>query len=313
MVLFIVVAIASAFVILVPLRRWRAQRYFYELAQRENVPIEFYGKVVEQGGTPITGATVDLRVSGWEANPLPDKELHTSLVFQKVTDENGLFSVTGYRGLFLEVKAVSNEGYQLDPKSRFSFLYSTSFDARERHYPDPANPVLFYMWKKAATEPLIERDLGFRLHVDNSPITIDLLTGKSQPGRVSTGDLQVSLKRQEGLLYPKPPYDWEFEIKAINGGIVETNDVFLYQAPDSGYQSGYKYPLRSANVPGGADAKKKYYVRGRDGSFFASLDVEVNSNSDNRDEPWGGIRIHCLLNPRGSRNLEPDKSKKLNP
>jgi hypothetical protein len=308
-----VIVVMASVIAALPFRKWRVQSYFRERAQRENVPIVFYGRVGEQDGTPVSGATIDLRISSSNSHPLSENDLHKSQQFQKVTDDNGLFSIDGYTGLFLEVQAISKDGFRSDLKVSRFFHYSPKYEPGERHYPDPANPVLFYMWKKGLSTAVVEREIDFRLHVDNRPVTIDLLTGKWQPGRVDSGDLQVSLKRQEGLLYPKPPYDWEFEIKAVNGGIVETNDVFLYQAPETGYRNEYKYSFRSANVPGGADAKKKYYVRGRDGSFFASLDVEVHSNGDSRDEAWGGIRIHCLLHPWGSRNLEPDKSKKLDP
>jgi hypothetical protein len=310
--IFVILAIVAVFIFLVPPSTWIYQLLVYKRAKHDNVQLDFYGKVVEHDGSPISGATIWLDSSKIEPHLNPNQHPIVHETFSRMTDQNGLFSVHGISGTYLQVVGVSKDGYRSDMKVGSFFHFGPSADFRERHHPDPGNPVVFHLWKKGPTEPLIEREIGFRLHVDNSPVTIDLLTGKSQPGRVSSGDLQVALNRPVGLLYPRPPYDWQFEITAINGTILETTDVFLYKAPEAGYQSVYKYAFQSANVPGGADAKKKYYVRGRDGSFFASMDVEVNSNSDNRDEAWGGIRIKYLLNPRGSRNLEPDKSKKLN-
>ena len=193
-----------------------------------------------------------------------------------------------------------------------SFAFSPQYS--EIHRPDPANPIVFHMWKKGPTESLVERDRSFRVRLDDNPIIVDLLTGKRQEGAATKGDLRLSLKRPAGLLYPRTPYDWEFRIDAIDGGIVETTDVFPYRAPESGYEPGYKYALRTnMKIAGGASAVKKYYFRGRNGTFYASLDIEVNSAADSSGEPWGAFYIRYRLNPHGSRNLEPDKSKKLNP
>ncbi len=267
-VLFLaILATLTILFLLVPPSIWRYQWWVYNRAKRENVQLDFYGKVVEQDGTPVPGATIWLDSSKIEPHLNPNQHPIAHETFARMTDQNGLFSVQGMSGTYLQVVDVSKDGYRSDIKVGRFFHYGPSADFRERHHPDPANPVLFYVWKKRPTESLIQREIGFRLHVDNTPVTIDLLTGKSQPGRVEAGDLQVSLKRPDGLLYPKELYDWEFEIKAIKGAIVETKDVFLYLAPETGYQDGYKYTFRTANVPGGRDAKKKFYVRGRDGFF----------------------------------------------
>jgi hypothetical protein len=312
LVLTCVLVAAAVLLILAPPWTWRSRRYNYERAQRDNAPIEFYGKVVEQDGTPIAGATIDLTISRLKPHLLSDKDPHSWQTFQKVTDENGCFSVNEDKGLFLEVKRISKDGYRSDLKVTPFFHYSATYSTSPKHHPDASKPVFFYMWKKGPAESLIERKRVFRVRVDNSPITIDLLTGKSPPGRVNVGDLQVSLKRPEGLLYPTGIYDWEFEIKAVNGGIVETSEVFPYQAPETGYKGSYKYALSTAIVEGGYTAKKKYYVRGRDGTFFASLEVVANSNADTSGEAWGAFSIDYRLNRRGSRNLEPG-SPKLNP
>jgi len=306
-------AVMATVFILAPPWTWKARWYIKKKAEYANVPIAFYGRVIEQDGTPVGSANVLVEVGLFESRPLSNKDPVTSRTIAATTDTNGYFSLAGLNGKYLQVRAISKEGYHSDLKVARTFSYSPSYDIRERHFPDPANPVLFYMWKRGATESLIQRERTFAVRPDNSPVTIDLLTGKSQPGRVSTGDLQVSLKRPEGLLYPKGIYDWEFEIKAVNGGILETTDVFPYQAPEIGYQNGYKYALRTSNLEGGLGVTKRYYVRGRDGSFFASLELEVNSAADSPDGPLGAFYFRYLLNPRGSRNLEPDRSKKLNP
>jgi hypothetical protein len=297
--------VATAVMVLAPPWKWRSRWYDYKLAQRDNVPIDFYGKVEQQDGTPISGATVEFRLSRIDPHLLSDRDPIAAETFQRSTDENGLFSAIGLIGTSLQVTAVDKPGYRSDLKVSRSFEYSPRFDVRTRHHADPANPIIFLMWKKTGTEALVQRERTFGVRPDGTPITIDLLTGKSQPARSPTGDLLVSLKRPEGLLYPSSPFEWEFEIKGVNAGIVETKEIFAYEAPESGYESGYKYQLRTTTGEGGYTEKRKYYVRGRDGSFYASLEVVANSNADTSGEAWGAFNMKYRLNPRGSRNLEP--------
>lgn len=106
-------------------------------AQDMNRPIEFYGKAVDEKGDPLSGATVR-----FGCVVFPENHFTTNAV----TDAQGMFSLTGVTGAVLNVR-MSKEGYEeVQGTNQSSFAYyslgGTGF------YPDPNNPVIFYLRKK---------------------------------------------------------------------------------------------------------------------------------------------------------------------
>jgi hypothetical protein len=68
-------------------------------------------------------------------------------------------------------------------------------------------------------------------------------------------------------------------------------------------------------------ATKQLFLKTRDGKYYAFLFVEIGATSDlpppndispeaqKKFNPPGSIQIRCILNPTGSRSLEPDPKK----
>ena len=95
-------------------------------------PITFYGKVIDQHGMPVPNADIKFRAND---NPYGGKGSE----YQRQTDSNGLFSISGIRGLTLGVE-VSKTGYYgvppagAKPASSGVFEYglgSTPFNSRK--------------------------------------------------------------------------------------------------------------------------------------------------------------------------------------
>ncbi|HEV2208588.1 MAG TPA: carboxypeptidase-like regulatory domain-containing protein [Verrucomicrobiae bacterium] len=108
-----------------------------QAAQEINRPIDFYGKAVDEKGEPLSGANVR-----FGCLVFPENHFMTNAV----TDAQGLFSLTGVTGAVLNVR-VSKEGYEVVPgTNQNSFAYSSPTGAG--FYPDPNNPVTFYLRKK---------------------------------------------------------------------------------------------------------------------------------------------------------------------
>ncbi len=96
-------------------------------------PMSFYGKVVDEAGSPIPNVTVVASIAG----PTGDKELKLA------SDAQGIFQFEGQRGKFVTVD-MDKRGYGRGPHSHGSFEYAEFFSERF-HQPDYANPVVFVL------------------------------------------------------------------------------------------------------------------------------------------------------------------------
>lgn len=108
-----------------------------QTAQEMNRPIDFYGKAVDDKGEPLSGANVR-----FGCVVFPENHFTTNAV----TDAEGTFALTGATGAVLNVR-VSKQGYEEVPgTNRNSFAYYSPTGVG--YYPDPNNPVTFYLRKK---------------------------------------------------------------------------------------------------------------------------------------------------------------------
>jgi hypothetical protein len=80
-------------------------------AKANNAPIAFYGRVVDQDSKPLQGVAVEYYVTAIPLIPVlwgPDETTNGSCI----TDQNGLFSVEGKRGVSLGVSSLIKAGYR---------------------------------------------------------------------------------------------------------------------------------------------------------------------------------------------------------
>jgi hypothetical protein len=108
-------------------------------------PLDIYGKVVNQAGQPISGATIAGRIrvyTGYMHSGYQDLSV--------ITDADGRFSFPGIHGVKLGI-VPSKDGYFYNLKQ--------STKRPDDYRPDPANPVIFQMWKAHGTEPLAGKSI----------------------------------------------------------------------------------------------------------------------------------------------------------
>src|ERR1035437_3096764 len=147
---------------------WRAMRKT-DPSFEWKMPIEFYGKVIDQFSNGVAGATVDL---GWTTviGPSPDPERTIW------SGPDGRFSITGIQGRRLTV-SIRKEGYVYVGKDSIkSFEYAEFFDDLF-HVPDPNNAVIFRLHKVMETEPLYLFGPSGMIVAD-IPLSIDVASGK---------------------------------------------------------------------------------------------------------------------------------------
>jgi hypothetical protein len=268
------------------------------LALDSRQPIEFYGRVVDQHGTPVPNAKVrgNVEIVQQWMDQKWDEHFTT-------TDSNGYFRFSGLHGQSLVVSA-TKDGYE--SKSTMSFEYSGLTPPKERHTPNPKVPVTFAIWKLAGAQPLKHVEFNRSgVPVDGTPVSFDLLTGKKSP---SGGDLVVSVTRHPEHIQRGRPFDWSATIKVPGGGLIEHSDMYPNEAPADGYEEQVSLAM-PATAAGWRDSiTRRYYLRARDGTLHANIQLEITADYE---PPPTGVTLEAWANPSGSRNLEYDPMKTL--
>jgi hypothetical protein len=262
-----------------------------------SVRIEFYGRIVDQDGAGVPGAVVRAQIVG------DDRSLHQFVKGLTLeTDPDGSYSVRGEQGTELIINDLRKDGYL--PRAIGQFVFDSSYP--HPHRPDPGHPVVTTLWRRGPTEKLLRGDKFFAIPHDGSPTAIDLEIGKRLDAP-QPGCLLVTLKRPEQLGH-NVPYDWSFSLRLIDGGLLETQDDPMYKAPDSGYTNDYQCaPSWNELISGnGGQIRRRFYLKGPGGSFYASGTIRV---SPEYGRNGAAVRFEYLLNPAGSRALEPDPLK----
>ena len=264
------------------------QKQQAELLELFNTPINFWGKVVDEKGNPIPNATVELGTA--------DRPWETGSSYERTTDSNGLFAITGVKGLSISVD-VSKGGYYKTSHSRGQFSYAQP-SGNKGPLPMPDNPIVFELRKMGQVESLVQVDGFVKVPRNGAPIEITLETGHTVAAGL--GDLRVEAWTNDQVKNPRGHYDWRCRISVPNGGLTERKEEFDFEAPADGYR-----PSDEINMPQTAErwspqVSREYFVKLADGRY-ARIRFEMVAGGDNF------FSISSYLNPKpGSRNLESD-------
>lgn len=262
--------------------------------------IEFYGKVVDQAGTPLPDVAV-------YASVLYNTGL-TSGMDKRVTktDAQGLFSISGMRGRTLGI-GLDKPGYEYDGE-KGPFHFTEFVGEKDRYTPDRKNPVILTMWKLQGAEPMIFFDYrGYPVPPTGNAVRIDLKTGK----RVEIGgDIVVTLWHAEAEAGQRlQRYPWKAELAAPGGGLIESTSRRMYLAPETGYESTIIISQTGQEPEYQKGIEKTYYLKTGSGQYAR---VRVDLNTDTSTKYDSHVGLTWWLNPKpGSRNLEFDSAKTI--
>jgi hypothetical protein len=277
--------------------------------------IAFYGKVVDEKGNPVEGATAEFGAldAFWESGS----------DYVRKSDKDGLFSITGIRGGAVRVE-VSKEGYyQILDSSDGGFSatvqatpelmagikppYEGGYD---RPLPSKNAPAVFVLRKMGQTEPLIQVETGgIRIPKDGKPVDVNLSDSRGG-GRVpGTTVVRVQAWTDDRGKRPNVPmhYDWRCRVSVPCGGLAPRDGEFEFMAPEGPYEGFDEVTMGRDSLNWRQRFKREYFVRFPDGTF-ARMSFEFTSGGDHF------CVIKSFLNPRsGSRNLEFDPAKVVRP
>jgi hypothetical protein len=266
----------------------------YEKRNREDKKWEwktqmaFYGRVVDQNNEAVAGATVELQ---WT-----DLSITGTSKYQTISDATGLFKMENAQGKNLGVIQLRKQGYILSPSNRRNFEYAAFFD-KTYHLPDPNNPVIFRMYKRGASEPLIVRS-GKMQVPDNGSVKINLLANEQDE---SNSQLIIDLLSNSD----RTGRSWNARLRVPSGGIQQTAEEFATLAPESGYQPEITID-QTSHLPDGQSGNLykggRFYLQTPSG--YAVIDIQMVAGNNS-------LRFSSYLNPNPtSRNLEHDQSSK---
>jgi len=266
-------------------------------------PIELYGKIVDQHGNPVAGATV--RLSPVD-RPFGDQSKSAMTLLSGATGE---FSVKGKQGFAMGVRA-SKDGYMtlppLDgPSSSAMVSYGGEGKAGKR-YSNPATPLDLTLHEIGLVDPIfyVERT-NRKLPVDGTLRAIALDSEKGQ------GDHRIEFRfKSDWSKLPKnnemygKRYDWSLEASILGGGFLESDSDYKFEAPENGYQETIKIEY-SVELPQDKwlyNIHRRYFVKFSDGSY-GRIRFSIDASTDSAP-----LNMTSWLNLKpGSRNLSSNK------
>ena len=260
------------------------------LSAQNGRQIDIYGKVVDQYGVPVAGAKIrgNIATLSFDGSPNPD-------VFTE-TDGSGLFKFNDLHGANFGV-ALTKDGYAPYVGNNWSKDYQ----------PDPANPMVFTMYKLQGAEPMVYTKIHDYVPCDGTEVHYDLLTGK----KVATGgDLVVKLTRNPVDIVRGKPFDWEISMQVESGGLIEVHDPYPYQAPAEGYAPSLVILHKAGDKDWTSRLNSSYYVKAQGGKVYARVTVSVFADYQ---PPPTAFDVGIYANPSSSRNLEYDATKVAKP
>ena len=281
----------------------------FEREQLGNVPAALHGRVVDQDNQPLAGVVVRLRLEvGYLRTPMKADTRWDGV--ELVTNPNGSFTLPTRKAGSISVVAVVKEGYETSARNptRFDFFRVEI----PRHNPDPLNPVVFRMWRKHGAEPMAFHDTRIKIPYDGTAVVFDLVKGEQVLNPDQQGDLRVTLFRSPLNIAPgQTRFDWQATIEAIDGGLIESNDEFLFLAPEGGYQPKIVLGAAANDPTWTANRKVTFYIHNRGGRNYGRVTLEFNAGWWN--QPKTGFGFQSYVNPAGSRVLEYDPLKRIIP
>ena len=254
--------------------------------------ISFYGKVVDEKGNPVQGATAELDAA--------DKVLGNSSRYRRVTDAEGLFSITGIRGARLAV-FISKSGYYPTTESRRGFAYGGVKSDDDGAVPTRGVPAIFVLRKMGDTVPLVHlATKSVRIVEDGTPTEVDLVTGAQNHGGNAT--VRVEVWSDNPTYGAQGPYGWKARVSVPGGGLIERTGEFDFEAPADGYAPTFETSMAQNAERWRNGFERQFFARLSDGRF-ARFTINLKT---------GGLffTLETFINPTpGNRNLEYDPQK----
>jgi len=263
-----------------------------QLLSSMNVPIRFFGRIVDESGSPVAGAGVACAI---RSAPLALWTSGKDSPGSCASSKDGTFSISG-RGESLSIKSILKPGFS-EPKLRnYGFHYAPDVTPAAIHKPDNSNPVEFLVisGENATKTARIHQTLSFKWN--GEPHSFDL--GQK------IGTITLTCQRQPLEENQQSEFRWNVNIGCRGFGIIEHMEGPAVSpiAPEVGYQPSVRYQAAVSGAPWSDFGEKSFFLKTNDGNYgVVSLRIYTAREDDSVN---GSIVIY--LNDGTSRVVDHD-------
>jgi hypothetical protein len=260
-------------------------------AKKNNVPISFYGRVVDQDNNPLQGAVVDFLVTTIPMIPIPWGPSE-KIIVTCATDQNGLFSLEGKRGSGLNITGLAKQGYRESGYYPQASVRCEPHDP-QRHIPERNKPVEFMMIRDdlPKAEEVLSRQLLLNWNAENTTIDFGSTIGKLEFTASRIGrDANDTTKK----------FEWEVKMKAIGFTMTKLQSKNERMAPREGYSSMGRVGFSPDKQTWKHQTEESYAIQTNNGAYGL---MKLSVYGDGND---GGVsgRVTVYLNKSGARNID---------
>jgi hypothetical protein len=262
--------------------------------EQKNVPVNFWGKIVDQSDVPVPAAEISLAVRHWE---ISSQITGASFLRHEIMSaEDGTFELLNSSGDVLTIERLAKTGYSVPPSALRSYGFNISTNVTV----DREHPIIIRIWRKQTDQPLLKGKIFSRVIPDGRWYSVDLLKQTKSDGADATADLRIALQRPLNSTR-RDRFDWSFSIEVPNGGILECREDTPFVAPETGYLSAVttRIPPDDPNIK--HFLKQKYYLKTRGGQLYGVTKVEISIVYDQND---AAFFFEYLVNPNSSPILQ---------
>ena len=263
---------------------------FQRHVNAENLPVDFYGLVIDQDSNLLAGADVKIAVRHVSvSDPSALQVGSTEIRLEQMSGSDGRFEMHGATGDGFDVESITKDGYEPEPGQRSFGPASGSI----------AQPAVFKMWSTNIHEALIGGQKAFHIVPDGRPYFINLTDGTIAD--TGEGDLKVWVQYTNQIARGET-YDWSAGITVPNGGLLEEPlGTAMYQAPADGYTPSFQLRQQIKGGQRGQTGDRQFYFMLKNGQEFGQMAIDLYAPFNNQVP--GLVRISYAINPSGSRIL----------
>jgi hypothetical protein len=301
---------------------WERALRVHAIKKSANRNVNFFGKVVDQYGDPVEGVQLELVILSYQDSFIDYLKSGREQIKNKLsmtTDANGMFSVEKKKGTSFKIERMTKEGYSTPDRGvQTYFVYNNLSSGKTSsmyHSSDKSQPVVYHLWKKGETEPLIKQ--GVQLLIEPAKGITEMyyplvLNGNASPQPMLGWDIKLTGKNIPSPDPKKQHEDyWEVTMTAGDGGGLQlTDSPHANLAPENGYQTSLTIKSTDQQYPRENIVRRVYY-RDKYGKKYAAFRVEFGFGSIKDEGAFYVTLADMRINPNGSRNLEYDPSKRI--
>lgn len=262
--------------------------------QVDPLPFQFYGKVVDEKGQPVQGATVTFTVTG--RNAKGDMSAGES---KATSDEHGRMALSG-TAYAINAK-VAHPGYHTRPESDFYGTIIHPKGLKGKAFPPITDPQIFRLVKKLELEPMehVRHSVSPR-EVSPNGYRINMLTGRQHAYAESAIVLNIHNSTEDADSQGR--CSWYYSIEFEGAECLPREDRLAFMAP----AANYKLARTEGTVPPyGKDwtnwKAHHFFAKLPDGRYMRGV-IQVHGGSSRSP---GGWYFEAYINATpGSRNLE---------